>query len=86
MCSPHEVSLGDFFDYGYCYYVSLRSRSRQENERKMKFNFTARWAAVGPSPPTCRLSVYGFYRGGFLMCMMLLQLYRGENEVSQFNF
>lgn len=71
MCSPHVVSLGDFFDYGYCYYASLRSRSRQEDERKMKFNFTARWAAVGPRPPTCRLSVYGFYRGGFLKCMML---------------
>lgn len=24
MCSPHVVSLGDFFDYGYCYYASLR--------------------------------------------------------------
>lgn len=72
MCSPHVVSLGDFFfDYGYCYYVSLSRWSRQEDERKMKFNFTARWAAVGPRPPTCRLSVYGFYRGGFLTYMML---------------
>ncbi len=69
--SPHEVSLGDFFDYGYCYYVSLRSRSRQEDERKMKFNFTARWAAAGPRLRACRLSVYGFYRGAFLTCMML---------------
>lgn len=59
------------FDYGYCYYVSLRSRSRQGDERKMKFNFTARWASAGPRLRTCRLSVYGFYRGAFLMCMML---------------
>lgn len=48
MCLPHVVFLGDFyfFDYGYCYYISLRSECRQEDERKMKFNFTVGWAAV----------------------------------------
>lgn len=87
MCSPHVVSLGDFFDYGYCYYVSLRSRSRQKDERKMKFNFTARWAAVGLRPPTWCLSVCGFLqRWCFWRPLCFMQLYRDENKGSQFIF
>lgn len=80
-CVHHMWCLWEiFFDYGYCYYVSLRSQSRQEDEREMKFNFTVRWAAVGPRPPTCCMSVcVGFTEVMFLAAMMLYAVYRDKN-------